>query len=286
MHDLIRKSRHVVLSGGGFKGFAYIGAFLELRKLGIDWGAGMPKLESITGCSIGALFSAAIALGFSAPEMEEALSQVNLHSAVTLEFSPSALSLDSGYGLRSILETLIERKAKRTITLKELNTRLRIAVADLEAQELRLLDAKSAPDLPLIDALMASMALPPIYPPVEIQGHLCADGGLLNFFPLKEVCEDDVIGLRLVSTNDAAIRADLSASSFPIATYLKHIYNLATVPFLNSVWQTLPDDLRRRTITIETPDVNLVEFGLRGGDPRAEIVKAGQKAIRELELEH
>ena len=55
--------KHLVLSGGGVKGLAFIGAYKKLEHL-------LKKLESVTVVSVGAIFGMLIIAGYTAKEME------------------------------------------------------------------------------------------------------------------------------------------------------------------------------------------------------------------------
>ena len=56
--------KHLILSGGGMKGFTYLGLLRLIEKYNIK-----PQLETITGFSAGAIFSFILALGFSYDEI-------------------------------------------------------------------------------------------------------------------------------------------------------------------------------------------------------------------------
>ena len=60
-----------VFSGGGMKGFAYVGALQVLEERGI-------KFKRVAGTSAGAILATFIAAGFNAKELEEIFDELNL----------------------------------------------------------------------------------------------------------------------------------------------------------------------------------------------------------------
>lgn len=60
-----------VFSGGGIKGFAYVGAIQALEEKGI-------KFDRVAGTSAGAILATFIAAGFNAQKLEEIFDELNL----------------------------------------------------------------------------------------------------------------------------------------------------------------------------------------------------------------
>ena len=82
-----------------------------------------------------------------------------------------------------------ERKPKRVPRLlpvtrfEELGIPLSVTATDLDSGE-ELIFGAGGDDVPLLDALCASCALPPFFPPYPLKGRRCADGGLRQVVPL------------------------------------------------------------------------------------------------------
>jgi len=293
-------TQHLVLSGGGFKGFAYVGAFHEIKKIySIDWGAQAPALKSITGCSIGALIGLLLVLGYGSAELDHMVMTTDFQSMIKIDYGPGSVSLDSGHVLREFVEEKISQKIfnteARDLTLEQLykkrNTLFRIAAINLETGMTELFDAESMPHVKVVDAIMASVGLPPIFPPVEICNTLYADAGLVDYFPIKQGTEHvpeseahTILGLRLQSTIDlSTIKTDLKKSMFPFAVYMKHIYDVATTPMYESYWNLIPKYLQQRTVTIHTPEANVLEAGLNPAlvqQARVVMLQAGINSVR------
>jgi predicted acylesterase/phospholipase RssA len=270
-YNKIQSIKHLVLSGGGFKGFAFVGALSELKKYKIDWGLQSPLLESVTGCSIGALIALLIVLGYSSSELDHIIDTTDFKAYINIDYLPGSLSLDSGLRLKEFIEEKIHSKCPDIVTLEQLykkrKTLLRIAVVNLQTGQSELFDAVKTPSIQIIDAIMASVALPPLFPPVEINNTLYADAGLVDYFPIQLASENidtnTLLGLRLQANVDLSkIKSELNTSIFPLATYLKHVYDVVNIPSYELYAKNLPQHLKDRTIIIQTPEANMIEAGI------------------------
>jgi predicted acylesterase/phospholipase RssA len=288
----IQSIKHLVLSGGGFKGFAFVGALSELKKYKIDWGLQSPLLDSVTGCSIGSLIALLIVLGYSSAELDHIINTTDFKAYINIDYLPGSLSLDSGLRLREFIEEKIYSKCPDILTLEQLykkrKTLLRIAVVNLQTGQSELFDAKKTPSIQIIDAIMASVALPPLFPPVEINNTLYADAGLVDYFPIQLASENidtnTLLGLRLQANVDLSkIKSELNTSIFPLATYLKHVYDVVNIPSYELYAKNLPQHLKDRTIIIETPEANMIEAGINPlmiYKVKNAIIQAGITAIQ------
>ena len=88
--------------------------------------------------------------------------------------------LISDRGLRRV----VERRLGDLARLEEARARLGVVVTDLLDGEERLLESG-----PALAALMASAAIPGIYPAVEIDGRLYVDGGVADNTPISKAVE-------------------------------------------------------------------------------------------------
>jgi NTE family protein len=166
-----------VLGGGGHLGAHEVGMLRALIERGIA-----PDL--IVGTSIGAINGAAVAADPTEAAVErlaELWLQMERHDA----FGGSILGrigtlartrthLHDNAGLRRLLE---ESAGARRI--EELAVRFECVAACIETSSERWFDSG-----PLVDAVLASSAVPGILPPVEIDGLHYLDGGIVNSIPV------------------------------------------------------------------------------------------------------
>jgi predicted acylesterase/phospholipase RssA len=221
----------------------------------------------------------------------------DFQSLIHIDYLPGAVSLDTGQALRDFVEEKISHKIfnidVRDLTLghlyKKRQTLLRISVLNLQTGKSELLDGVSCPHVKVMDAIMASVALPPIFPPVIIDDTLYADAGLVDYFPICLGTEniedlDTVLGMRLRAVIDlSTIRDDLQKSMFPFAVYMKHMYEVTSAPLYESNWSLIPKKLQDQTITILTPEANMLEAGLNPSliqQVKLAMIDAGIRSIK------
>ena len=97
--------------------------------------------------------------------------------------------------IRLFLKQVFARPG-RTDDFRELRTRLVVVAADLETGQPVRLGLPEHPEVPISRAVQASAALPGIYPPVPVDGHVCVDGVLLKTLHAS-VALDHGVGLLL-----------------------------------------------------------------------------------------
>jgi NTE family protein len=189
----------LVLSGGGAKTAAHLGACRALREAGFEptW---------YVGTSMGAVIAAGLASGVANDELLERMADVGARGIVRDPLAPVAglflRSLLKPGPLRSAIEALVPVRRFADLTVP-----LTVTAVDLDTGELVLFGA-GAQTAPLVDVLCASCALPMYYPPVVINGRRFGDGGLRCVVPLEPAAELDV---ELVLAVDVGPGFDLPA---------------------------------------------------------------------------
>jgi NTE family protein len=165
----------LVLSGGGAKTAAHLGAAQAVREAGLT-----PARYVAT--SMGAVMAAGLAGGTEPSALLDRLAAVGPRGVVR-----EPLALVAGLFARSLLRPAPLRGAIELLVparrFADLAVPLTVAVADLDSGELVLFGDGGA-DAPLIDVLCASCALPLYYPPVVLGGRRCGDGGVHGVLPL------------------------------------------------------------------------------------------------------
>ncbi|NOY99886.1 MAG: hypothetical protein GXP40_11925 [Chloroflexi bacterium] len=160
----------VALGGGGAKGNAHIGVLRRLEKEGYH-------IRAVAGTSAGGLVAALYAAGYSPDEIEaiySAVDQTKLYARRPNE-GPALL------GLAGVDQWLDEVVGERTFA------GLRIPCA------LTAVDINSTCEVilqkgRLKDAMLATIALPGIFPPHRVDGHELVDGGVLDPVPVSVAC--------------------------------------------------------------------------------------------------
>lgn len=178
---LIAKPTHkkivLVLGSGGNKGLAHVGVLEELKNLGIE-----PDI--IVGSSAGSVIGALYAQHRNLDDVKEILINLKYDDLVDLSlFQKNAFSTNKR--MKSFLEKHLIAK-----DFESLETRLIVVVTDLK---------KGVPVYfekgELHPLIMASAALPGIFPPCEIDDKIYVDGGICDPLPVRfaKSLGDDVI---------------------------------------------------------------------------------------------
>jgi NTE family protein len=173
----------LVLSGGGAKTAAHLGAYRAVKEAGFE-----PSWYVAT--SMGAVIAAGLAGGVGHDELLERITQMGVKSIVRNPFAPVA-----GLFLRSLLKPGPLRRAIEQLVparrFSDLAVPLTVTAVDLDTGDLVLFGA-GAQLAPLVDVLCASCALPMYYPPVLLGGRRYGDGGLRGVLPLEPAAELEV----------------------------------------------------------------------------------------------
>jgi NTE family protein len=189
----------LVLSGGGAKTAAHLGACRALREAGFE-----PAWYVAT--SMGAVVAAGLASGVGGDELLERMAEIGRRGIVRDPLAPVA-----GLFLRSLLKPAPLRAAIEALVparrFADLGVPLTVTAVDLDTGELVLFGA-GAQMAPLVDVLCASCALPMYYPPVMLNGRRFGDGGLRGVVPLEPAAE---LAVDLVLAVDVGPGFDLPA---------------------------------------------------------------------------
>ena len=201
----------LVLSGGGAKGLAHIGVLKVIDSLGI-------QVDYIAGTSMGAVVGGLYASGYTGNQLDSIFSKIDVDAllqdytpresksfyekrndeiyALTLPFNNFKLGLPSGLSKGLYNFNLMSRLTQHVSDVRDFD-KLPIPflciATDVETGEQIVLDEGI-----LAQAIIASGALPTLYNPVEINGRLLIDGGVVNNYPIEELKNrgvDFIIGI-------------------------------------------------------------------------------------------
>nr|WP_231562668.1 patatin-like phospholipase family protein [Muricauda sp. MAR_2010_75] len=270
----------LVLSGGGAKGLAHIGALKVIEEAGV-------KVDYIGGTSMGAIVGALYASGYSAHELDSIfkvtdfteLIQDNVprgaktfyekedseRYALTLPFTDFSVSFPQAIsGGQNIYNELVRLlfHVKDVHDFKKLPIPFLCVATNVETGEEVLLDQGYLPE-----AIMASGTFPSLFEPSEIDGDILVDGGVVNNYPIdkiKDMGADVIIGVD-VQHNLSTRESLMSATEI-----LLQINNYRTV-----------NDMKRKSEETDVyirPDID--EFSVIDFGRSKEIVKSGEEAAR------
>ncbi len=201
----------LVLSGGGAKGIAHIGVLRAMEKAGI-------RPDYITGTSMGSLVGGLYAIGYSADDIEQIIRGINWNEVLSnkipyrnvvveekpyyyrfmidLVFDGQKISLPQGMiqsqQINLLLSTLT-RSVHGVEQFDDFPIPFRCIASDIATGDKVVLSHGN-----LALAMRASMAIPSVFTPINLDDKILVDGGLIRNFPVDEVKEmgaDIVIGV-------------------------------------------------------------------------------------------
>ncbi len=168
----------LVLSGGGVRGMAHIGAIQALEEQGIF-------AEVVSGSSAGAVVGALYCHGYSPAEMKRFFEETPLFHISRFAFGkPGFIDTDKFY------KDFV--KYFRMDDFESLKKPLYVTAVDM-LKGIKKVFSKGE----LIKPLLASSAFPGLFSPVCIDQVLYSDGGILDNFPIEPVEElaEELIGI-------------------------------------------------------------------------------------------
>jgi NTE family protein len=268
----------LVLSGGGAKGFAHIGVLKVLEEAGV-------KVDYIAGTSMGAVIGGLYASGYSATQIDSIFYNTDFDEllqdyiprssksfyekqndqmyALTLPFDKLKIgvpiALSKGMYNYNLLSKLTHR-VRHVRDFNKLPTPFLCIATDIEKGEQVILKEGY-----LAQAMLASSAFPSLFSPVEINGKLLIDGGVVNNYPVEEIRKmgaDIVIGVDV--QDDLKDRNSLKDAT----RILVQISNLDMIKIMK--------DKQKLTDIYIKPEVS--DYGVISFSEGQEIVKKGEEA--------
>jgi len=251
----------LVLSSGGPRGFAYIGAIEELLSRGYS-------ITSVAGSSIGSLVGGLYAAGGLDTFKEWLFSLGNFQIMKMIDISIGRNYLLKGEKIISAIREIVPE-----VRIEDMAIPFKAVATDLHTGESVIFDKGD-----LYTAIRASISIPSLFKPVKVAGRTLIDGGLSSTFPLSIVSR---------SSHDILIGFDVNEVQPPYGKAHRN-GRAAEGNYLNTVTRSF--DLMNHTIAalekrLCPPDVlvnlNLDEYvSLLDYTQGEEISKRGRSLMR------
>lgn len=180
----------LVLSSGGPRGWAYIGAIEELISRGYN-------ITSVAGTSIGSLVGGIFAAG-KLEEVKEWLFTLDAWKVFSLmDLSISKNHLMKGEKVIGALKEIVPE-----VNIEDLKIPYRAVAADLYTGEEVVFDRG-----PLFDAVRASISIPSLFRPVKYGFRTLVDGGIVNTMPIDKAVRHEGDILVAFDVNDIDVES-------------------------------------------------------------------------------
>ena len=183
----------LALGSGGAKGTAHLGALKALEEEGV-------RFDLVAGTSIGSIVGAMYANGYSSTDTIELIRR--------LAYKNLAVSMLLGGGFASVRRVIAD--ALGTESFEDLKLPFAAVATDVSDGSQTVLREGN-----LVDALLASSAMPPFFKGVRIGKKMLADGAFVNAVP-ADVCRDMgadfVIGIGLSEYTEGKVTQFMTTS--------------------------------------------------------------------------
>jgi NTE family protein len=191
----------LALGGGGVRGFAHLGVLRVLEREGLA-----PR--AIAGTSMGAIIAALYALSPSLTAVEQRMGDFFTRFApalgrltVRLAASPGGIAIDEP----SLMESGVFHQhfddLIPDVTFETARVPLAVVAVDLVSGEEIVYTSG-----PVRPAVLGSVALPGVFPPIAFDGRLLVDGGWTSRIPVdavRQIGADQVLGVEVSENSDA-----------------------------------------------------------------------------------
>ncbi len=294
--------RFAALEGGGAKGFIYLGVAKALAKLGI-----LDDFEAISGASVGAMGALLLSTGWPVEKMEKLFNDIKFSEMASggwWEKLTGPLTFFRWFGLHradrfhNLFKKIVKEVTGNENTtfeqwhqFKEAHPELKLKDIFVEACNLNtkvnetfsyLSEHK---DVPIADAVRASMGFPVYFSPWTIKGCLYGDGGEQNN------CPSDVFEVKPGEFNPEVLSVRLD--SLDEIRYFKYGVKPPATPIKNSLECTFAhfesatnaqnraffqSPYKDRTVFCDTLDVPTLKFDL-DTETRAALVASGEYGV-------
>ncbi len=241
----------VILSGGGARGFAHAGILKALNESDI-------YPDVISGVSAGAIVGVLYADGHTPDQIYEIFAGRNSFFRY-VKIKVPGKGLFKVVGLRKNLSEHL-----RATTFEELKIPLFIAATNINTAEVRYFSSGK-----ILDKVLASAAIPVLFEPIEIDGDLYVDGGVLDNFPVSPIVKNC---RRLVG---------ISLNPIHSQDNINNLFKIAERTFHLSVSSNISSKIEFCDLVFE-PE-GLGEYGLLDASKGREMFELGYKsAIKSL----
>lgn len=239
----------LVLSGGGARGFAHVGALKVMDEMGI-------RPNVISGTSAGSLIGVLYADGYTPDEIIELFSSLNFSDLAEITIPRSGFFKITRF--RNFL-----KKVLRSRRLEDLEIPVMVTATDLDHGKSRTFTSGS-----IVDTVCASCSIPVLFSPVIIDDVHYVDGGVLRNFPvtpIRSLC-DIIIG---VNVNPMVAK-----------DYKKTIIGIAERSYGFIFKSNTLADMKLCDILIQTKEI--IEYNIFDIESLREIATCGYQDTKEI----
>lgn len=288
---------NLVFSSGGIKGICFIGALIELEKLGL-----LKNITQFAGTSVGSIIATLIAIGYNPKEIKRIMlgkeqqtidfDKIADTSNIIVDIYHFIHHYGMAYGdylYHAMGEVIKHKTGDENYTFGDLyrdkGFNLIITAVNLNRKKLVYFYHETYPDLPIREAIRMSTSVPFLYIPYIYNNEYYVDGGTLNTYLIEvfDGTQPDTIktmydgipnpktlGLKIVYPN---------TESNEINHLYDYAYSFIETFLAENENKNLLESNLSRTIDIETPAYPLRKFDLTL-EEKKHLIRQGKKGVR------
>ena len=282
--DEIEKSKRptvgLVLSGGGAKGFAYIGLLKVLQETGL-------QVDYIGGSSIGSIMGGLYAIGYHPDSIAKMIRMQNWTSLLSDKMERKYVAYDEKeFGEKTILSVPIRNKkislgnafyqgqqvdmllnhyfspAYNIYSFSDFQTPFLCMGTDILNGDAIVLNKGYLPK-----AVRASMSIPGYFAPTDYMGYYLVDGGVVNNYPVKQVKD---MGAEIIIGGD--VQQGLYTTKKQLSTITAILDQITSFPAIKA--NQVGDSLTNLSVKIK------LNYGMMDFDDFDSIIAAGERVAR------
>lgn len=273
----IRPKLGLVLGGGAARAGAHIGVLNALSEIGY-------KPDIVVGTSMGGLVAALAGTGMSLATLRKVILDASFKDLVSVERTGTGL-----IGSERVEAFLKQHLGNRD--LRDLRPKTAVIATDLEAQHTVILEEGNA-----VQAVLASIAIPGLFPPVTWGERVLVDGGVLNNVPTEAAYQLGADRLIAIDVGGGEWTAELALDNVRTvnAQIQRALYWLLSLSKREKAFETwvrsammTSDALVHFQLQVAPPDVllrpHMPKIGLFSMDMLQQAIDAGENCTKAAE---
>lgn len=197
----------VCLSGGGIKGFSFIGVMEYLEN---NYNFNISKINNWVGTSAGSITSYFYTLGYTTQEIKRFIIEFDFNKMepnICVNQFIENCGIDNGNKMIFLFSQFLEYKFNmKDITFIQLynmtKKKLTIIGTNYTLNKEEVFNYIETPNMSVLLAIRISISVPILFTPVKYNGYIYVDGCLVNGFPLNHCDPNKTLGIYIKNSNN------------------------------------------------------------------------------------
>ena len=252
----------VIFGGGGIRGVSYVGAYKALLENNI-------KITDYAGSSNGSVFATLCAVGYNLEEIKKFFCSISIEFFKDINFNfGNQIALSKGELLLEWMRDKVEKQFYKNaykkgqmppVKFKDIKEDLIIYSTDLTNNKYHEFSKECTPEAEIALAVRASVSMPGLFKPLDINDNMIVDGDLAKSWPLWRLSKtlsnkkERILEFRLEDTrNKREINTALD--------YLNAVYNTISGFATDYIIDLYGEKDKFDYIKIDTDNISVMDF--------------------------